>query len=123
MLKVKSKVWLERKGRLALGDGRFRILKAIDRTGSINKAARELDMSFRHAWSYIDSSEKYLGFRLIEREKGGKHGGGSRLTPEAKVLIRKLEKLSQEVKDFTDKKFSSIFKKGTWDEENTDNLF
>lgn len=110
MLEVKSKVWLESKGKLVLGDGRFRILKAIEQTGSINKAAKKLKMSFRHAWSYIDSSEKFLGIKLIEREKSGKYGGGSRLTPQAKILVQKLEKLNREVKDFTDKKFRSIFK-------------
>ncbi|MCX5707928.1 MAG: winged helix-turn-helix domain-containing protein [Candidatus Omnitrophica bacterium] len=109
MLKVKSKVWLEKNNSLVLGDGRFRILQAIDETGSINKAAKKLDMSFRHAWSYIDSSEKTLGIKLIQREKGGRYGGGSRLTPRAKKLVQKLARLNAEVKDFVDLRFRRIF--------------
>jgi N-terminal domain of molybdenum-binding protein len=71
MLRVKSKVWLECDGKLVLGDGRFRLLAAIEETGSINMAAKQLNMSFRHAWSYLRSSEQNLGMRLVERRKGG----------------------------------------------------
>ena len=48
-LKAKSKVWLEKDGRLVFGIGKATILSQIQKTGSINKAAKELNMSYRHA--------------------------------------------------------------------------
>ena len=46
-LKVKSKVWLENGvGNTVIGDGRFRILKAIRDTGSISKAAVRIKQPF-----------------------------------------------------------------------------
>ncbi|PLX82114.1 MAG: ModE family transcriptional regulator, partial [Desulfuromonas sp.] len=44
---VRSKIWLKVDGKPFLGDGRYRILSAIHRYGSINAASRELGMSYR----------------------------------------------------------------------------
>ena len=38
-LQVRSKIWLEVDGAPFLGDGRYRLLRAIERHGSINAAA------------------------------------------------------------------------------------
>lgn len=37
--KIKSKIWIESNGQILLGEGRVSLLKAIDETGSLNKAA------------------------------------------------------------------------------------
>ena len=34
----------------AIGPGKVALLQALDRTGSLSQAARELDMSYRRAW-------------------------------------------------------------------------
>lgn len=47
------KVWLERDGRYAFGLGMCEILRAVDRTGSIKRAAAELGKSYRHVWGRI----------------------------------------------------------------------
>ncbi|MBI4656439.1 MAG: LysR family transcriptional regulator [Elusimicrobia bacterium] len=109
MIKLKTKIWLEKNGKLIFGEGRFRILKEIERTNSINQAAANLHMSFRHAWSYINIIEKNLVVRLIDRRRGGKDGGGSHLTPQAKYIMKKFEKLNEVIKQFADKKFKEIF--------------
>jgi molybdate transport system regulatory protein len=38
----------------ALGPGKIRLLEAIDKTGSISKASRELGMSYARAWRLVD---------------------------------------------------------------------
>lgn len=108
-MEVKSKVWFEKGGSLAFGIGKCRILKEIAMTGSINKAARNLDMSYRHAWSYVSSAEKRLGEPLLLKVKGGQKGGGAVLTNHAKDLIKKFEKLDKDVREFTNKRFEEIF--------------
>jgi molybdate transport system regulatory protein len=107
---IKSKVWLEKDGELVFGTGKLRILKAISETGSINQAAKKLNMSYRHAWSYIRSAEKRVGQPLLVKIKGGKTGGGAVLTDYAENLIEKFDKLEEEVKDFTNKRYRKIFK-------------
>jgi molybdate transport system regulatory protein len=37
----------------ALGPGKVRLLEAIDRTGSISEAGRELGMSYKRAWELV----------------------------------------------------------------------
>jgi len=108
-MEVKSKVWLEKNGKLIFGSGKSLILTAILETGSINKAAKKMDMSYRHAWSYIVSAEKKIGKPLLIKIKGGKNGGGAILTDYAKDLLRRYEKLEQKVNAYADKCYKNIF--------------
>jgi len=91
------------------GAGKARILCAVDKTGSINAAARELGMSYRHAWSTIDAAEHRLGHKLLRRSRGGPKGGGATLTRYARDLLDKLNALEEEVKNTADKRFARLF--------------
>lgn len=108
-MQVKSKVWLEKNGKLIFGSGKAEILKAVNKHGSLNKAAQELNMSYRHVWSQIKSVETHLGKPLLIKTKGGLAGGGAILTDEAKELLEKFIALENRIKDLTDKKFKEIF--------------
>ena len=109
-MKAKSKVWLDKAGELVFGIGKSGILKVVEKTGSLSSAAKELNMSYRHAWSYIRSAEKRLGKQLLIKIKGGKSGGGALLTEYAKDLIKKFDELEYEVQQFVDRRFKEIFK-------------
>lgn len=108
-LKAKSKVWLEKDGELVFGIGKATILNRIQKTGSINRAAKELSMSYRHAWSYIKSAEKRLGRPLVICTKGGVSGGNTKLTPYAKELVGKFFDFERGVKLAADKLYKKIF--------------
>ncbi len=95
-LVIKYKVWLEKDGEIVIGMGREKILREIEKTGSIASAAKNLGISYRKAWKYIKTMEERLGIKLVESKKGGKKGGGSKLTPEAKSLLREFEKVLKE---------------------------
>jgi molybdate transport system regulatory protein len=58
----------------------MRLLAEIKRLGSINAAARELGMSYRYALERLTIVEKRLGRPLVDRTRGGKDGGGAKLT-------------------------------------------
>lgn len=108
-MKVRSKIWLEKDGQLVFGTGKSLILKAIHEAGSINKAAKKMNMSYRHAWSYIHFAEKRLVRDLLIKTKGGQFGGGAILTDFARDLLKKFEKLEQEVEVFVSKRYQEIF--------------
>jgi len=108
-MKVKSKVWIEKNGELVFGAGRAMILRYILKTGSINKAAQELNMSYRHAWSYLKSAEKRLNRPLIICTRGGANGGSTSLTPYAKKLLKRFVNLERRVKLCADKVYQKIF--------------
>ncbi len=90
------------------------MLQAIDSYGSINRAAQEVDISFRKAWSYIKAMEDRLGVKLVERRTGGRNGGGAVLTPEARRFLEKYEELEKGIQSIVDKRFRSIFKGGSY---------
>ncbi len=73
------------------GEGPCRLLKGIERTGSLRAAAQEMDMAYTKAMHLLKHAEEALGFPLTKRTIGGKGGGGSRLTSQAKEFIRTYE--------------------------------
>jgi len=109
-LKIRSKLWLEKNGKSVFGIGRFMLLKAIDSEGSISKAAKKLNISYRRAWSHLDNAERNLGIRLLEKKKGGTGGGRSILTSNARILIERFEQIIDDSKAFNEKRFKDLFK-------------
>ena len=108
-MEVKSKIWLEVNGEAVFGSGREALLKSIDKLGSINKAAKEINISYRKALSYIQTMEQRLGSCLVERKAGGLHGGGASLTKSGREFLTRYESLADGVNDLIDKKFMEIF--------------
>ena len=60
----------------ALGPGKANLLEAINETGSISAAARQMGMSYRRAWNLVHSMNKDFVGTVIETNSGGKGGGG-----------------------------------------------
>ncbi|MGA2027773.1 MAG: LysR family transcriptional regulator [Syntrophobacteraceae bacterium] len=109
-LSVKSKVWIENEnGQLIFGTGRLYILQAVSRHGSIHAAAQELQMSYRAVWGKIRATEKRLGQDLLDRKTGGVRGGGSKLTPFARQIIDRFEKLNDLTRASADELFRDVF--------------
>ena len=101
---VRSKIWIEdSRGKVIFGLGRYRILDAVRRTGSMNAAAKELHMSYRAVWMRVRSSEKRIGKTLIVRE-----GKGSRLTPFAENLMKQFRRMLSVVQTETDEVYESL---------------
>ena len=106
---VKSKVWIEIGGLPFLGEGRRNLLGKIEENGSIAQSAKDLGISYKKAWSYIRNMEDRLGSTLVEKQVGGKGGGGSRLTSKGKALIKKYDQLLEGTQEAINKSFDNIF--------------
>ncbi|HCC68773.1 MAG TPA: ModE family transcriptional regulator [Nitrospiraceae bacterium] len=108
-MEIKSKLWIEVDGEPVFGRGRRFLLQAIDKYGSINQAAKEINISYRKAWSYIKAMEERLGIKLVERHAGGKNGGGAKLTDEARGFLKKYEMMEEGIREIVDEKFKTIY--------------
>ena len=73
------------------GEGPCRLLRAVEKTGSLRAAAMEMEMAYSKASKILKQAESTLGFPLTARSTGGKDGGGSVLTPEGKQFLRQYE--------------------------------
>jgi molybdate transport system regulatory protein len=108
-MEIRSKIWLEVDGAPVFGSGRQALLKGIERLGSINRASKDINISYRKALSYIQSMEQRMGIKLVVRKAGGRNGGGAVLTDDALKLLIKYEKLEKNINRLLDKKFSDVF--------------
>lgn len=73
------------------GEGPFRLLCTVEKTGSLRAAAMEMEMAYSKASKLLKQAEVNLGFPLTIRSTGGKTGGGSVLTPEGKRWLRQYQ--------------------------------
>lgn len=73
------------------GEGPLRLLRSVERTGSLRAAAMEMEMAYSKATKLLRQAEHHLGFPLTTRSAGGRDGGGSRLTPEGARFLRQYE--------------------------------
>lgn len=62
----------------------FQLLKAVRETGSLHRAAREIGLSYRHAWGVMRSWEDMLGRAMLDMERGR----GASLTLFGERLLR-----------------------------------
>lgn len=90
--KISFKVWLEYDGKPLIGKGGAQILEQIEKEQSISKAAKKLGMSYRYVWSYIKRIEKTIGQPVVETHRGGKAGGGAKLTKLGKNLLEEYKR-------------------------------
>ncbi|MDI7260748.1 MAG: LysR family transcriptional regulator [Thermodesulfobacteriota bacterium] len=112
-MKIRSKFWIENKGEVVLGGGKTALLLAVDRWGSIQRAADEFEMSYRHAWGVIKKIEHRAGFKLVETKLGGKEGGGAKLTKKGKAFIQKTDSLFKDLQTTVEKRFRQKFQRNS----------
>ena len=73
------------------GEGPCRLLRAVEKTGSLRAAAMEMEMAYSKANKLLKQAEQALGYPLTARSTGGRDGGGSVLTPEGRKLLEQYE--------------------------------
>ena len=72
---------------IAMGPGKADLLEAIAATGSISAAARRMRMSYRRAWTLVDTMNRCFREAVVETATGGRAGGGARLTPFGREVL------------------------------------
>ena len=105
--RLKSSHWIvDKENRIVMGEGRMAILDHIESTGSINQAAKSLNMSYKTAWSKIKSTETHLEIKIVDTDR--KHG--TRLTRAGKEFLEQYRKLKKACLTADDRVFKRIFK-------------
>ena len=107
-MEIKSRLWIEKKGKPFLGYGRINLLKAVDRTSSINAAAKELRMSYKKAWNLLNEVNALATSPVLIKSVGGINGGGTEVTPYGKTLIDQFERLNENCILFLEEEFNKM---------------
>ena len=95
---------------IAMGPGKADLLRAIDETGSISGAARQMEMSYRRAWLLVDTMNQAFKSPVVVTLTGGKAGGGAAVTEFGKEVLRRYSAMeakasasvARELRSFTD---------------------
>lgn len=74
---------------IAMGPGKADLLRAIDDTGSISAAARQMEMSYRRAWLLVDTMNQAFKAPVVVTLTGGKAGGGAAVTEFGKEVLKR----------------------------------
>lgn len=76
------------------------LLTALDRSGSINQAARQVGLQYKSAWLKLEQVNNLLPFPLVMKRTGGSGGGGTCLTVEGKALLERIRSLQITFRQF-----------------------
>ena len=112
------KIWLSTTdAEIVFGSGKYRLLRAIEQSGSLAAAAESLKISYRKAWGDLKKAETHIGKRLIIKNRGGSGGGRTSLTPEGDRLVKAYAHFVADVEKLTADSYHK------WLEETVDEIF
>ncbi|MHB9027443.1 MAG: winged helix-turn-helix domain-containing protein [Candidatus Latescibacterota bacterium] len=107
----KFKLWISTgRDEGVFGDGKFRLLRAIETCGSLQSAAETVGISYRKAWGDLKKSERILGVQLIEKKRGGLAGGGTALTESGRRWIKAYERFRSNLEAKAGEEFQILVK-------------
>ena len=90
----KYKFWIENQdGESIFGDGKYKLFKTIEETGSLKHAVEKMNLSYRKTWDKLRAIEQKLGRPIIETTQGGPSGGQTALTEDGKKILKAFEML------------------------------
>lgn len=101
---------LDEDGEKVFGEGPYRLLCALEETGSLRSAAHSMEMAYSKALRILNRAEKALGCTLADRSAGGSRGGGSRLTDDGRAFLQKYEKFRALCLRAGEESYEQIFK-------------
>ena len=78
-----------------IGPGKVLLLENIHACGSISAAGRAMDMSYKRAWDLVDEINRICGQPAVQRQTGGKKGGGAVLTAFGMSLVARYRKIER----------------------------
>jgi|SRR5688572_15555328 len=105
---VNGSLWIECNGERFFGPGPVELLERINETGSINQAAKQMQMSYKKAWEIINMLNTQSAQPLVITQTGGNSGGGSIITSETKEIIAWYQSLREKFKDFLKKETEEL---------------
>jgi len=109
-LQPRFKLWLSgRDVEGAFGDGKWRLLRAIESEGSLRGASQLLHISYRKAWGDLQKAQAALGLALVEKQRGGKSGGRTVLTAAGRKWLVAYGRFRAKIEKTIDKTFNKYF--------------
>ena len=91
-----------------IGPGKILLLENIEACGSISAAGRAMDMSYKRAWDLVDEINRMCRQAAVERQTGGKNGGGATLTRFGTTLVARYRKIERDATSAARKQLAAL---------------
>jgi len=91
-----------------IGPGKIALLEQISSCGSISAAGRAMDMSYKRAWDLVDEINRVCGRDTVDRQTGGKNGGGAVLTPFGEELVARYRRIERDAATAVRKELANL---------------
>lgn len=101
--RIRARFWITGEQQGYVGIGRIELLENVERYGSINRAAKEMGMSYKKAWKLIEEMNQMSERPLVVKSQGGRSGGGTSVTQEGEKLIAHFRELEKDLALFLER--------------------
>jgi molybdate transport system regulatory protein len=110
-LAARQKLWLNWDGVFLMGPNYLRFLAAVEETGTIRGGGKVVGWSYRTCLNRLRRMEQVFGAPVLSTTRGGPAGGGAKLTPAARRLVRVFTRWQREVERLTQRAFREALKR------------
>lgn len=93
MPSLSLRINLDPEGRV--GPGKIELLEHIASFGSISAAARQMEMSYKHAWDLVEELNALFGKPVVTAQTGGRKGGGAQLTSVGLAVVSRFRAIER----------------------------
>lgn len=106
MPSLSLRINLDPEGRI--GPGKIELLEHIASFGSISAAARNMKMSYKHAWDLVEEMNTLFGKPLVEAQTGGRNGGGTKLTAVGLAVVTRFRAIERAAASVAEEHMSAL---------------
>ncbi len=102
MIEVECQVSIKKDSKCFLGPVKTELLQEIIQTGSLSGAAKNLKISYQHAWTMIDEMNRIAPEPMVVKQRGGANGGGAEISAYGKKILDEYRLIEAQVKKLVD---------------------
>ncbi len=101
MIEVELQILVRRNGTPFLTSSTVKLLREVQRCGSLRIAARGLKFSYQHAWELVNEINRVASEPVVLKQRGGVGGGGAQLSVHGRRLLSEFKNIESVTKTFT----------------------
>lgn len=97
MIEVEAQIAIKRNGVTFLNPVKIALLKEIVLSGSLSAAAKKVRISYQHAWTMINETNRNAPQPLVIKQRGGKNGGGAEISEYGLKIMNEYQLINETV--------------------------
>lgn len=97
MIEVESQLLIKKSGIGFLDPVNTRLLIEIKKSGSLNCAAKTMNISYQYAWKIINAMNSLAAEPMVLKQRGGARGGGAAITLFGEKMLRDYQSIQNQI--------------------------